>query len=189
MRVSFIHALTRAWSLPTWRLSKLVVIWILTGQPRLTGFGLWVLFSRVNDRRSFLVPGLGTRPDHFTSKLSDPALARSTRRNQRIFLSGAWQWSWAQRLSPDYPISNEPIICRNLFALMVLICLIFPHLAFLSFGSSAIDLLSKEGSREKLPRGAIYILMLLAWWERYDPGGMGIHAQDDDGRTHCCKES
>jgi len=105
------------------------------------------------------------------------------------FLSGAWQWSWAQRLSPDYPISNEPIICRNLFALMVLICLIFPHLAFLSFGSSAIDLLSKEGSREKLPRGAIYILMCLAWWERYDPGVMGIHAQDDDGRTHCCKES
>jgi len=148
----------------------------------LTGFGLLVLWSTVICRAlacDRIISLQTVRPS--SSSIYSP--------QPTGFLSGAWQWSWAQRLSPDYPISNEPIICRNLFALMVLICLLFPHLAFLSFGSSAIDLLSKEGSREKLPRGAIYILMCLAWWERYDPGGMGIHAQDDDGRTHCCKES
>jgi len=132
MRVSFIHALTRAWSLPTWRLSKLVVIWILTGQPRLTGFGLWVLFSRVNDRRSFLVPGLGTRPDHFTSKLSDPALARSTRRNQRIFVwclavilsSETESWlsnqQWAHHLQESFCVNGSDLLDLSSFGIFKL---------------------------------------------------------------------
>lgn len=42
---------------------------------------------------------------------------------------------------------------------MVLICLIFPHLAFLSFGSSAIDLPSKDGgfAGKVAPRGDLYL--------------------------------
>jgi len=112
----------------------------------LTGFGLLVLWSTVICRAlacDRIISLQTVRPS--SSSIYSP--------QPTGFLSGAWQWSWAQRLSPDYPISNEPIICRNLFALMVLICLLFPHLAFLSFGSSAIDLQTWRVRGKSCPEG------------------------------------
>ena len=88
---------------------------------------IWTVGSFQSCQWSTVIPGAW--PWHATGSFHFKAVRPSSSSiyppQPTDFLSGAWQWSWAQRLSPDYPISNEPIICRNLFALMVLICLIF----------------------------------------------------------------